>query len=131
MTDISFDKDRDGERDAGVYLSTFISIEDFDYTDKISGEKEYRWRWNFVDENDAPLDTITSRHFRQNSNGLRFLTGLLGRPPKEGDKPSDLYGKLVNVVWGVNRGGKLTITDILPYKAPKGDTVLNSAKTDH
>jgi hypothetical protein len=117
--DIGFQKDRDGERDAGIYVSEFLGVMPFQYDDKATGEKQDRWRWLFVDADKHPLDTLTSPHFRPRSNGLKLFTGILGRAPKDGDRPNESVGKIVNVVWGLNQGGKLTVTDVLPFKAPK------------
>jgi hypothetical protein len=121
IAEIVFDVDRDREREKGVYVCSFVAVEPFSYTDKATGAIEHRWRWVFVDDKDIELDTITSTSFRPRTNGLKLFTGILGREPREGDKPSASYGKLVQCVWGENQGGKLTITDILPYKAPKSD----------
>jgi hypothetical protein len=120
MTDIAFDHDRDLERPKGIYPAcTFVSVEPITIKDKVSGEDKTVWRWLFIDEHDAELDTITGTSFRPRTNALKLLTSLLGRVPQDGDKPADVYGKDYDVVWGENQGGKLTITDLMPTKAKK------------
>ena len=117
--DIGFEAERDGEREAGIYVSEFLGVFPFQYDDKVTGEKQDRWRWVFRDDKQRELDTLTSPHFRPRSNGLKLLTGILGRAPKSGDKPNDKVGTIVNAVWGENQGGKLTIVNVLPYKPAK------------
>lgn len=111
------------ERSPGIYPAVFKLIEDFEATDQATGEVKPFWRWVFQDIDDdttaGEVDTITSRHYRARSNGLKLFTGLLGRAPGPGDDPEKLYGTTVNVVYGPNQNGRLTITDVLPYKAPK------------
>ena len=107
------------EREVGVYPAEFKGAVDFEYTDQATAEVEHRWRWKFSDAN-GDFDTITTRTFLPGSNALKFFTGLLGRPPIKGDKPNDSIGLFVNVIYGPNRNGKLTITDVMPLKPAKG-----------
>lgn len=99
------------EPEAGVYPGTFIACEPFQYDDKTTGEVELRWRWGFYSDDDIEFDTLTSRSFRPGTNGLKLFTGILGRPPVPGDKPSDSYGKHGSIVYSPNKGGKLTVTE--------------------
>lgn len=112
------------EREAGVFVSSFVGLEPFSYDDKATGERQDRWRWMFVDEHDEPLDTLTTAGFYgpggRPTQAFAIFAGILGRDPKSGDKPAESYGKLVQCVYGANKGGKLTVTNVLPYKAPKG-----------
>ena len=117
--DIGYDKDRDGDREPGIYVAEFLGVSHFQYVNKVSNETEDRWRWLFRDDQQKPLDTLTSTHMRAGSNGLKLFTGILGRAPKEGEKPNDKVGTIVQAVWGPNRGDKLTITSVVPYKPAK------------
>lgn len=101
------------EPEPGIYPAMFVKCEDFSYDDKTTGEKEYRWRWVFYSEVDEiEFDTLTSRNFRPRTNALKLFTGILGRPPVKGDKPADHYGTGVQVIYGPNQSGKLTVTDV-------------------
>ena len=104
------------EREQGIYPAVFTGCSNFDYTDAATGQLELRWRWVFADDR-GEFDTLTSRSFAPGTNALKFFRGLLGRDPKKGDKPSDSIGKEVQVIYGPNRNGKLTITDVMPLKA--------------
>ena len=117
MSDIEY-----GELEPGIYPAQFVTIEDFEYDDKTTGEKEYRWRWNFLMEDGSEQDTLTSRNFRPGTNALKLFTGILGREPRKGDKPADHYGRDVMIVYSPNKGGKLTITDVHAIKAKPGPT---------
>ena len=105
------------ELEAGIYPATFIACEPFSYEDKVTGEIELRWRWAFVLDDDSIVDTLTSRNFRPGTNALKLYTGILGRAPVSGDRVGASYGKMVNIVYGTNKSGKLTVTDVHPYKA--------------
>lgn len=111
-----------GELEPGIYPAQFTAVEPFEYDDKTTGEKEYRWRWVFLMPDGTEQDTLTSRSFRPGTNALKLFTGILGRPPVKGDKPSDRYGQDVQIVYAPNKGGKLTITDVHSLKAPKPET---------
>lgn len=100
------------EPEAGIYPATFTGCEPFQYEDKTTGEIELRWRWIFYGDDDVEFDTLTSRTFRPSTNALKLFTGILGRAPVKGDKPSDHYGRRVQLVYGPNKGGKLTVTDV-------------------
>jgi hypothetical protein len=120
-----------GELEPGIYPAQFVNVEPFEYEDKTTGDTEYRWRWVFLMEDGSEQDTLTSRNFRPGTNALKLLTGILGRDPRKGDKPSDHYGRDVQIVYGPNKGGKLTITDVHALKpakvtaiAPDPDTAL-------
>lgn len=107
------------EPEAGIYPAAFTACEPFQYEDKTTGEIELRWRWVFYLDDETEMDTLTSRSFRPGTNALKLFTGILGRAPVQGDKPSDSYGKRVQVVYGPNKGGKLTVTDVHQDKAPR------------
>lgn len=108
------------EPEAGIYPAVFAKCEPFQYEDKTTGEIELRWRWVFYGDDDVEFDTLTSRTFRPGTNALRLFTGILGRAPMKGDKPSDHFGKRVQLVYGPNKGGKLTVTDV-HWDKSKGD----------
>jgi len=105
------------EPEAGIYPATFEGVEPFSYEDKQTGETELRWRWVFVGIDGTDFDTLTSRSFRPGTNGLKLFTGILGRAPRNGDKVSDHVGAFVQLVYGPNKGGKLTVTDVHQDKA--------------
>lgn len=107
------------EPEAGIYPAQFSACEPFQYEDKTTGEIELRWRWVFHTDDDTEFDTLTSRSFRPGTNALKLFTGILGRAPITGDKPSDSYGKRVQLVYGPNKGGKLTVTDVHLDKSSK------------
>src|SRR5262245_9688241 len=86
------------EREAGVYRCRFVSLDtDFELTDRESRETVKRWRWVFQDVSDpttvGEIDTVTSVGFRPGSNGLKFLTGMLGRVPNNDDDTDALIGQ--------------------------------------
>lgn len=111
------------ERTPGIYRAKFVKLdEDFRLTDRDTKEEVIRWRWVFQETNDpttvGELDTVTSPGFRARSNGLKFLTGMLGRQPQEGDDTATLIGQEFDVVYGPNQAGRYTITGVsLPNKA--------------
>jgi hypothetical protein len=107
------------EPEPGIYPATFEGVEPFSYEDKQTGETELRWRWAFVGLDGKDFDTLTSRSFRPGTNGLKLFTGILGRPPVNGDAPAAHVGDLVQLVYGPNKGGKLTVTDVHRDKAQK------------
>lgn len=112
------------EPEAGIYPAMFTGCEPFQYEDKTTGEIELRWRWVFYGDDDIEFDTLTSRTFRPGTNALKLFTGILGRAPMKGDKPSDHYGKRVQLVYGPNKGGKLTVTDVHLDKARAATTAV-------
>jgi hypothetical protein len=106
------------ERTAGTYRCTFAKLdEDFEITDRTTGERAARWRWVFQETSDpttvGEIDTLTSVGFRKGSNGLRFLMGMLGRPPQEGDSTDALIGQEFDVQYGPNRAGTLSIVGVV------------------
>lgn len=103
------------ERGAGVYLCTFTKLDtDFKITDQETGQEVTRWRWVFTEQaTGEELDTITSPGFKARSNGMKFFTGMLGRPPTENDDTDDQIGQPFNVVYGPNQNGRLTITGVI------------------
>jgi hypothetical protein len=115
------------ELEPGIYPAQFIACEPFDYDDKVTGEKEYRWRWVFLMTDGSEQDTLTSRNFRPGTNALKLFTGILGRDPVKGDKPSTYFGRDVQIVYGPNKGGKLTITDVHAIRPPKAEKSTQTA----
>jgi len=111
MTDMAYQ----GEREPGVYPAIFTKIEPTTITVGATGEEKQLWRWVFNDE-EGEMDCLTGQRYSQNSNALLMLTGVLGRTPKKGDDPNHVVGVRVNVVYGPNKGGTLTITSVLPFK---------------
>ena len=103
------------ERESGIYRSKFVRVEETEFTDKATGEVVKRWRWVFQELSDpttvGEMDTLTSRNFKPRSNGLKLFMGILGRPPVQGDDPAKHYGTIVDVVYGPNQNGRLTVTD--------------------
>jgi hypothetical protein len=117
------------EPEPGIYPAMFVKIEPFQFEDKTTGELELRWRWVFYGEVDeTEFDTLTSRSFRPGTNGLKLFTGILGRAPVSGDKVADHYGTPVQLVYGPNKGGKLTVTDVHRDKTAKVPAVPKTEK---
>src|SRR5688572_13047710 len=105
------------ERGAGTYRCTFVKLdEDYRITDKATQQEVVRWRWVFQETSDpttvGEIDTLTSPGFKKGSNGLRFLMGMLGRPPQVGDKTDALIGQEFDVQYGPNRAGTLAIVGV-------------------
>src|SRR5262245_10205081 len=113
------------ERAAGVYRATFTKLDTaFTMTDKDSGEEITRWRWVFQDVSDSTtmgeLDTLTSPGFKPRSNGLKFLSGMLGRLPTNEDDTDSVMGQTFDVTYGPNQAGRLTVIAVTrPTPAPQ------------
>ncbi len=106
-----------GGREAGVYRATFVKLDtDYTITDKDTNEEVVRWRWVFQDVKDpttvGEIDTISSPNMAPRSNGLKFFTGMLGRPPTNKDDTDDLIGQAFDVTYGPNQNGRLTIVNV-------------------
>lgn len=117
------------ERGAGTYRAKFVRLdENFEITDKATGQTETRWLWVFQEVSDpttvGQIDTLTSVGFRKGTNGLRFLMGMLGRPPQEGDNTEALIGQEFDIQYGPNRAGNLAIVGVTK---PAGPTALPAA----
>ena len=120
------------EREAGTYRARFVSLDtDFEITDKASGQPVKRWRWVFQETSDettvGQIDTITSPGFNKGSNGLRFLMGMLGRPPTNEDDTDTLIGQEFDVQYGPNRAGNLSIVGVLKVGNPTPVAQLSAA----
>ena len=114
MTDIEYN-----ELEPGTYRAQFQGVEDFSYEDAKTGQTETRWRWKFlIEETGQAEDTLTSQSFKPGTNAAKFLTGLLGRPPMKGDRVNDRIGQDVDIVYGPNRAGNLTITGVFALRTP-------------
>ena len=105
------------ERAAGVYPAKFVKLdENYEITDRETKEQVIRWRWVFQDVNDpttaGELDTLSSPGFRPRSNGLKFLTGMLGGPPPADFDTDTLLGQVFDVTYGPNQNGTLTVTSV-------------------
>lgn len=107
-------------RDPGVYVATFTRAVYDEVTNKATGEVWECIRWEFTEDDDTVIDCLTSREFGGGSNASKVARGIIGRPLANDDKLGAFYGTTVNVVWGENKGGKMTITDVLPYKSKAG-----------
>lgn len=106
-----------GGREAGIYRARFVSLDTgFVITDRDTGEEVTRWRWLFQETKDpttvGEIDTITSAYMGPRTNGLKFFTGMLGRPPTKDDDTDDLIGQLFDVTYGANQNGRLTIIGV-------------------
>ncbi len=104
-------------RAIGTYRCTFTLLDtEFTITDKETGKDKIVWRWVFQDVRDSTtvgeLDCIQNPLFLQRSNNLKFMTGMLGRVPTEKDDTDDLIGRIYDVTWGPNQGGRTTITAV-------------------
>lgn len=111
------------ERAPGVYRAKFVKLDtEYHLTDRDSGEDVVRWRWVFQEIADSTtvgeLDTITSPGFRARSNGLKLLTGMLGRAPTEADDTDHLLGQTFDVVYGPNQNGRNTVTGVVRIATP-------------
>lgn len=104
-------------RVAGTYRCTFVQVREVEWTDKDTGELVQRWSWEFQEldkpGSDGQIDRLTDRKLTKNSNALKFFTGLLGRPPQNGDDTDALKGTLVDVIYGPNQAGNLSITNVM------------------
>lgn len=105
------------ERTPGVYRARFVELDpDYRIIDKDSGEEVVRWRWVFQETADpttvGEMDTITSTSFKPRTNGRRFLTGMLGREPVEGDDTDSLIGQEFDVTYGPNQAGRNTVVGV-------------------
>jgi len=105
------------ERTPGVYRARFVNLDtDYRITDKETGEEVVRWRWVYQEVSDpttvGEMDTITSTSFKPRTNGRKFLTGMLGREPREGDSTDALIGQEFDVTYGPNQAGRLTIVGV-------------------
>ena len=123
------------ERAAGIYPATFTKLdENFEITDRETKELVTRWRWVFQELADATtageLDTITSPGFRPRSNGLKFLTGMLGGPPPANFDTDSLIGTVFDVTYGPNQNGTLTITNVLRRANPTPVAAVAAAHQD-
>jgi hypothetical protein len=111
------------DRGPGTYPSKFVALdENYEITDKETNEQVIRWRWVFQEVADpttmGEMDTLTTPGFRPRSNGLKFFTGMLGRPPQPGDNTDDLIGQVFDVTYGPNMNGRLTITNVIKSMKP-------------
>ena len=123
------------EREAGTYRCKFVQLdEDFQITDRKTGEELTRWRWVFQevgnDLTTGQIDTLTSPGFAKGSNGLRFLTGMLGRPPTKEDDTDNLIGQEFDVQYGPNRAGTLAIVGVLKVSANPTPLAAAGVATD-
>lgn len=106
------------ERTPGTYRSKFVALDErYPITPRETGVEEIRWRWVFQhnDPRDADpvIDAIASPGFKARSNNLKFLTGMLGRPPVVGDNTDSLLGQDFDVQYGPNMNGRNTIVGVL------------------
>ena len=107
----------DVERKVGTYRSKFVALDEtYPITPRATGVEEIRWRWVFQNTDpkdpDPVIDAIASPGFKQRSNNLKFLTGMLGRAPRIGDKTEDLLGQVFDVDYGPNLNGRNTIVNV-------------------
>ncbi len=107
----------DVERHVGTYRSKFVALEEnYPITPRATGVEEIRWRWVFQNTDpkdpDPVIDAIASPGFKQRSNNLKFLTGMLGRAPRIGDKTEDMLGQVFDVDYGPNLNGRNTIVNV-------------------
>ncbi len=124
----------DVEREVGTYRSKFVALDEhFPITPRATGVTEERWRWVFQHldpkDPDPVIDAIASPGFKQRSNNLKFLTGMLGRAPRIGDKTEDLLGQDFDVDYGPNLNGRNTIVNVrkVTPTAPQNVTDLKTA----
>ncbi len=107
----------DVERHVGTYRSKFVALDEtYPITPRATGVEEIRWRWVFQNTDpkdpDPVIDAIASPGFKQRSNNLKFLTGMLGRAPRIGDKTEDMLGQEFDVDYGPNLNGRNTIVNV-------------------
>ncbi len=107
----------DIERNVGTYRAKFMALEEeYPITPKATGVTELRWRWVFQatdpKDPDPVIDAIASPGFKQRSNNLKFLTGMLGRVPVKGDNTEALLGQEFDVDYGPNLNGRNTIVNV-------------------
>lgn len=107
----------DVERKVDTYRSRFMGIdENYPITPRQTGVEEIRWRWIFQNTDpkdpDPVIDAIASPGFKQRSNNLKFLIGMLGRAPRVGDRTEDMIGQEFDVDYGPNLNGRNTIVNV-------------------
>ena len=90
----------------------------------VSGEGSYgpQRTWSFLVEHDGKIDSIsaiTSGHMGPRSKAYAFLSGLLGRPLKAGEKIDDPTGSRCLVQVTHNEKGYPTIAAVQQYVAPQ------------
>jgi len=124
----------DIERNVGTYRARFMALEEeYPITPKATGVTELRWRWVFQASDpkdpDPVIDAIASPGFKQRSNNLKFLTGMLGRVPVKGDNTESLLGQEFDVDYGPNLNGRNTIVNVrkVTPTAPQNVTDLKAA----
>lgn len=107
------------EREPGIYRCKFDALDlNYPVPDRETGETVIRWRWMFTEINpknpawNPAIDTITTPALTARTNGLKFFTGMLGRPPTAQDDTDDLLGQAFDVTYGPNQNGRLTITNV-------------------
>ena len=104
------------ERQPGTYRAIFKGVTPITITVRATGEEMDMWRWVWQEKGDettvGEIDTLTSPHTRQRSNGLKLFTGILGRQPTEADDTDAHIGEEHDVVWGPNQGGRFTVTGV-------------------
>lgn len=109
------------ERSAGVYRARFLGSPEKTLTDQESGEKSEHYDWQFQEVADPSpngfMSRLTGQSLRSaNSNAFKFMQGILGRPPREGDDTDTYIGQVYDVVYGPNQSGNLCITGIMPIR---------------
>ena len=125
---------QDLERHPGTYRATFVALDErYPITPRTTGVEEIRWRWVFQNTDpkdpDPVIDAIASPGFKQRSNNLKFLTEMLGRAPRVGDRTEDLLGQDFDVVYGPNLNGRNTIVNVMRVTptAPQNVSDLKTA----
>ena len=105
------------EIDDGTYPATLESVEPYEHPQYGLGRK---WAW--LIEHDGKLDSltsITSGNTGPKSKAYAWLTALLGRAPKAGEKIEDPTGTRVLLQITHNDKGFPQVAAVLPYVAPQ------------
>lgn len=102
----------------GTYPGTLESV-DSSYTHPTYGDGR---KWNWLIEHDGKIDSlssITSNNTGPQSKAYAYLTALLGRAPKAGERIEDPTGTRVLLQITHNDKGFPQVAAVLPYVAPQ------------
>lgn len=79
-----------------------------------------KWHW-LIEVNDKiePLSSITSANTGTRSKSYQWLTALIGRAPKAGERIEDPTGTRVLLTIQENEKGYPTVMAVAPYSEPQ------------
>lgn len=101
----------------GTYPATLENVDSYTHPQFGEGRK-----WGWLIEHDGKIDSltsITSNNTGPKSKAYGWLTALLGRPPKAGERIEDPTGTRVLLKITHNDKGFPQVAEVLPYVAPQ------------